>query len=218
MNALVVVAGGSGRRMGGPVPKQYLDLKGKPVIVHTLEKFFRYDPLMRIVVVLGEHHRKYWNEINASYEAAREIEVVSGGENRCESVKRGLELIPEGCIVGIHDAVRPLVSLETIGRCYRAARETGSGIPVVEMDESVRMITGTGSENLDRAFLRRVQTPQVFRSGMIREAYRHSIAPSVTDDASVFESIHGQVTLVTGNPENIKITNASDLELASLII
>ncbi|MFO7670637.1 MAG: 2-C-methyl-D-erythritol 4-phosphate cytidylyltransferase [Bacteroidales bacterium] len=218
MNALVVVAGGSGRRMGGPIPKQYLDLKGKPVIIHTLEKFFRYDPLMRIVVVLGENHRKYWNEITASYETAREIEVVSGGENRSDSVKYGLELIPDGCIVGIHDAVRPLVSQETIGRCYRAAIETGSGIPVVEMDDSVRMITGMGSENLDRAILRRVQTPQVFRSELIREAYGHSIAPSVTDDASVFESFHGQVTLVMGNPENIKITNASDLELASLII
>lgn len=218
MNALVVVAGGSGRRMGGTVPKQYLPLRGKPIIIHTLERFYQYDPRIKIVVVLAKNHRKFWDEIASASEAAIGSELVTGGKNRYDSVKRGLQLIPDGCIVGIHDAVRPLVSQETIGRCYRAALEFGSGIPVFEMDESVRRITAMGSENLERANLRRVQTPQVFRSELIREAYECSSAPSVTDDASVYESIHGELTLVSGNPENIKITKPIDLELASLII
>jgi len=169
-------------------------------------------------VVLAKNHLKFWGEIASASKAAMGSEVVTGGKNRYDSVKRGLQLIPDGCIVGIHDAVRPLVSLETIGRCYRAALESGSGIPVFEMNESVRMITAMGSENLERANLRRVQTPQVFRSELIREAYERNHAPSVTDDASLFESIHGELTLVLGNSENIKITNPIDLELASLII
>ena len=144
--------------------------------------------------------------------------VVVGGANRYDSVNSGLKEIPDGCIVGIHDAVRPLVSLETIGRCYWAAAESGSGIPVIEIHDSVRLITESGSENLERANLRKVQTPQVFRSELIREAYEHGFIPSVTDDASVYEFLHGQPTLVAGNPENIKITSATDLDLASLII
>ncbi len=218
MNAVVVVAGGSGRRMGGAVPKQYLDLKGKAVILHTLEKFYHYDPQIKIVLVLAMNHKNLWDKIASFSEAARIAVVVAGGETRHDSVKNGLQMIPDGCIVGIHDAVRPLVSQATIGRCYAAALESGSGIPVLEMDESVRMISEAGSENLERVNLRRVQTPQVFKSELIREAYARAYNPSLTDDASVYESVHGQVTLVPGNPENIKITKASDLELASLIL
>jgi 2-C-methyl-D-erythritol 4-phosphate cytidylyltransferase len=218
MNALVVVAGGSGQRMGSALPKQYLDLQGKPIIIRTLERFCLYDPRIKIVVVLAKNHLKFWEKICSSSEAAMGSKVVTGGENRYDSVKNGLKEIPDGCIVGIHDAVRPLVSLETIGRCYRAAAETGSGIPVIEIFESVRLITESGSENLERANLRKVQTPQVFKSELIREAYEHGFAPSVTDDASVYESHHGQPTLVAGNTENIKITKATDLTLASLII
>ncbi|MCP4310100.1 MAG: 2-C-methyl-D-erythritol 4-phosphate cytidylyltransferase [Bacteroidetes bacterium] len=218
MNAVVVVAGGSGRRMGGPVPKQYLNLQGKPVIIHTLERFYQFDPHIRIVLVMAENHKSFWDKIAFSSEASRAAEVLSGGETRYDSVKNGLQVIPDGCIVGIHDAVRPLVSLEAIGRCYRAAAETGSGIPVLEMDESVRIINGAGSENMERARLRRVQTPQTFRSELIREAYGRVFDSGFTDDASVFESIHGPLTLVPGNPENIKITSAIDLDLASLIL
>lgn len=218
MNALIVVAGGSGRRMGGVVPKQYLDLKGKAVIIHTLERFYLFDPGILIVVVLAAHHKKFWNEIAASSEVAMASQVVTGGENRYDSVWNGLQQIPDGCLVGIHDAVRPLVSLETIKNSYAAAAETGSGIPVVDVDESIRIISPDGSENLERSLLRKVQTPQVFRSGEIRAAYEKGFAPSVTDDASVYEAFFGKLTLVRGNPENIKITNSSDLKLASLII
>ncbi len=219
MNAVVVVAGGSGQRMGSQIPKQYLDLEGKPLIIHTLEKFFTYDPEMKVVLVMAKSHLKLWDVISSSYKRGPGIVVALGGRTRYESVKNGLQLIEDGLVVGIHDAVRPLVSLDTIGRCYEAAAKTGSGIPVVDMDESVRMIRENGkSENLERRKLKRVQTPQAFRSEQIREAYSQTCDPSFTDDASVYESLFGQLTLVEGNNENIKITTPADLTLASLII
>jgi 2-C-methyl-D-erythritol 4-phosphate cytidylyltransferase len=219
MNAVVVVAGGSGRRMGGSIPKQYLDLNGKPMIIHTLERFFRFDADMKVVLVMGKGHRKFWDVISISYGWGKEIIIAAGGETRYDSVKNGLHYVEDGFLVGIHDAVRPLVSQETISRCYSAAARSGSGIPVVDMDESVRMISEHGgSVNLDRTNLRRVQTPQVFKSEQIRQAYNQTGDPSFTDDASIYEARFKKVTLVAGNPENIKITNPTDLKLASLIL
>lgn len=219
MNAVVVVAGGSGHRMGGPIPKQYLELKGKPLILHTLEKFYAFDPQIKVVLVMAKSHIKFWEKISISYEPCFGIVVAEGGETRYDSVKSGLQHIEGGMMVGVHDAVRPLVSLETIGRCYEAASGTGSGIPVVEMDDSVRMVRENGrSENLERGKLKRIQTPQVFRSDQIKEAYKQTCDPFFTDDASVYESLFGQVTLVEGNIENIKITTPADLKLASLIL
>lgn len=219
MNAVIIVAGGSGKRMGGPVPKQYLDLGGKPLIIHTLERFYDYDQEMMVVLVMARGHRKFWDVISISYMGEREIVVARGGETRFDSVKNGLQHIKDGCIVGIHDAVRPLVSMDTIERCYRSANESGSGIPVVDMDESVRMVQDKDhSSPVERTKLKRVQTPQVFRSEQIREAYGQTFEPSFTDDAAVYESLFGRVNLVEGNPENIKITNPTDLSLASLII
>jgi 2-C-methyl-D-erythritol 4-phosphate cytidylyltransferase len=219
MNAVIIVAGGSGRRMGGPVPKQFLDLNGKPLIVHTIESFYNYDPEIKVVVVLAASHRKFWGSISITYDRGRGIDVAKGGESRYDSVKSGLQHIGDGMVVGVHDAVRPMVSQETIQRCYEAAARTGSGIPVVEMDDSVRMLEeGGGSINLERGKLRRVQTPQVFRSELIREAYGQKSELSFTDDASVFEAQYGEVTLVEGNRENIKITTPADLKLSSLIL
>jgi 2-C-methyl-D-erythritol 4-phosphate cytidylyltransferase len=218
MNTVIVVAGGSGKRMGGPVPKQDMSIGGKPMIIHTLERFLEYDPEMRQVLVISIYHGKYWNKIAEEYFPGQEIAVVSGGSTRFDSVKNGLQKIEEDCIVGIHDAVRPLVSRDTIERCYQSAIETGSGIPVVEMDDSVRLVRSDRSEPVNRSTLRRVQTPQVFRSSLIKEAYRQASAPSFTDDAMVFESLFGRVSLVEGNPENIKITRPSDFRLASMIL
>ena len=219
MNAVVIVAGGSGRRMGGTIPKQYLDLNGKPMIIHTLERFFDYDPHMQVVLVMAKSHRKFWDVISISYNLDPGIVVATAGDSRYQSVKNGLQYIDNGVVVGIHDAVRPLVSRETIDRSYRAATESGSGIPVMDMDESVRLVTEPDrSVNLERSKLKRVQTPQVFRSELIKKAYDQTCDPSFTDDASVYESLHKPVTLVEGNPENIKITTPNDLKLASLIL
>ena len=239
MNSVVVVAGGSGFRMGGPLPKQYVTLGGKALILHTIDRFFGFDPEIRVVMVLAAVHQRLWEEVSADYPRNKEIILTEGGDTRFDSVRNGLEHIEEGWIVGIHDAVRPFVSPETIGRCYDSAAATGSGIPVVEMDESVRMVGpgpgsgldpvvapggvsgpvfSGGSTHLDRSRLRRVQTPQVFRSEMIKRAYARAKDHPYTDDASVFESVFGGVTLVEGNVENIKITTPVDLKLATLLL
>jgi 2-C-methyl-D-erythritol 4-phosphate cytidylyltransferase len=217
--AVIIVAAGSGSRMGGELPKQYLKLLGKPLIIHTIEKFHKFDPEMKIVVVLATAQRKLWDEMAGSYEISREVTIASGGDTRYDSVKNGLTHIEEEVITGIHDAVRPFVSQDTLERCYEAAIREGSGIPVIGMDESVRMIDlKGGSAHMDRSRLRRVQTPQVFRSDRIKQAYQQPYDSAYTDDASVYEALFGKVTLVEGNRENIKITTPTDMKLAMLLI
>lgn len=205
--------------MGAELPKQYLDLSGKPLIVHTLEKFLQFDPAMEVVVVMDPSHQEHWETIRTQYPVAANMAVAYGGSSRYDSVKNGLALVQDGRVVGIHDAVRPLVSQGTIERTYSAALRWGSGIPVVGMEDSVRMLEGeTGSTGVDRTNLRRVQTPQAFLSERIREAYRNTGHSEFTDDASVYESCFGKVFLVEGNRENIKITTPSDLKLAAALI
>lgn len=211
------MAGGTGRRMGGEIPKQYLKLEGKPVIIHTLEQFKRFDPDMDVVLVLAQKHRKFWETMASAHSDMSPIKLATGGVSRFHSVRNGIQEIEDDVVVGIHDAVRPFVSMETLERCYSTAHKTGSAIPVIDMDESVRMIKGDQSSvHMDRSALKRVQTPQVFRAKMIREAYNHTEDHTFTDDASVFESHFGKVTLVEGNRQNIKITTPTDLLLASL--
>ena len=205
--------------MGAEIPKQFMKLEGKPVIMHTIEKFFRFDPGIRMVLVLASDHLRLWESIASAQLYGSGILLAPGGETRYESVRNGLHFIEDGIVVGIHDAVRPLVSLGTLERCYNSAAQHGSGIPVTEMDETVRM-TGQNnqSEHLDRSRLRRVQTPQVFQSKMIKEAYLNAENKEHTDDASVFELLFKKVSLVEGNRENIKITTPTDLQLASILI
>jgi 2-C-methyl-D-erythritol 4-phosphate cytidylyltransferase len=217
--AIVVVAGGTGLRMGGEIPKQYLTLAGKPIIVHVLERFQGFDPLMEVVVVMASSHRDFWDQIQESFPWVKGVKLAEGGESRYDSVKNGLKQIEDQRVVGIHDAVRPLVSVSTLDRCYASALEHGSGIPVIDMEDSVRILNETkGSRRVDRTLLRRVQTPQVFLSGKIKKAYEQFKDPSFTDDASVYEAMYGEVTLVEGNRENIKITTPADMKLAEGLI
>ncbi len=217
--AVIIVAAGSGSRMGGELPKQFLKLREKPIIIHTLERFQNFDPEMKVVVVLAHAHRELWKEMAKSYEIAGGITIAEGGASRYDSVKNGLSQLDQASLVGIHDAVRPLVSQDTLVRCYEAALRKGSGIPLIEMDESVRMLDKVGgSEPMDRSNLRRVQTPQVFRSERIKQAYQQPYKKTFTDDASVYEMVYGAPTLVEGNRENIKITTPTDMLLAGLLI
>jgi 2-C-methyl-D-erythritol 4-phosphate cytidylyltransferase len=220
--AVIIVAAGSGSRMGTQLPKQYMQLQGKPVIMHTLERFRRFDPQMKIVVVLAPSHRELWEQLLANSEAHTGLILAEGGASRFESVKNGLSCFDEGVgdlLLGIHDAVRPLVSQGTLLRSYEAAYREGSGIPVIEMEESVRRLDKQGgSFHMDRSMLKRVQTPQVFSLERILKAYKQAYDPVFTDDASVYESLYGSLTLVEGNRENIKITTPTDLQLASLLI
>ena len=215
--AVVIVAGGSGRRMGGEIPKQYQEMEGKPIIIHTLEQLKRFDPDMDVVVVLAHEHLNLWEAVAITLSDISRIRLATGGVTRFHSVRNGIQLIENDVVVGIHDAVRPFVSMETLERCYSTAYKSGSAIPVIDMDESVRLVKGENSSvHMDRSALKRVQTPQVFQSEMIREAYNNSEDHSFTDDASVFESHFGKVTLVEGNRQNIKITTPTDMQLASL--
>ena len=217
--AVIIVAAGSGSRMGGALPKQYLKLREKPIVIHTLERFHNFDPDMKVVVVLAPAHRELWEDMALSYEIARGLIIAPGGASRYDSVKKGLSKVDQASLVGIHDAVRPLVSQDTLARCYDAALRKGSGIPVIEMDESVRKLNiEGGSAPIDRSRLRRVQTPQVFRSEQIKKAYQQPYKNTFTDDASVYEMVYGAPTLVDGNRENIKITTPTDMLLAGLLI
>ena len=201
------------------MPKQFLQIDGKPILVHTLDRFRHFDPGMEIVMVLAPAQIKWWEELAASYGFSRELILTEGGPTRFDSVKNGLKQVDPDMLVGIHDAVRPLVSLGTLERSYNAALREGSGVPVIEMNESVRILDSrSGSAHMDRSRLRIVQTPQVFRSERIKQAYLQPYDPSFTDDASVYESVFGTVTLVEGNRENIKITTPLDLRLASLLM
>jgi 2-C-methyl-D-erythritol 4-phosphate cytidylyltransferase len=217
--AVIIVAAGSGSRMGGELPKQYLQLLGRPLIVHTLERFQRFDPEMKLVVVLAPAHKELWEQMAASYEIAGGVTLALGGPTRYDSVKSGLKQIDKETLIGIHDAARPLVSQDTLIRCYDAALRKGSGIPVVEMDESVRMLDAEGgSVHMDRNSLKRVQTPQVFRSNRIKKVYQQPYNQAFTDDASVYETAYGPPSLVEGNRENIKLTTPIDIKLAQLLI
>ena len=217
--AVIIVAAGSGSRMGEQTPKQYLDLAGKPLIVHTLERFISFDPEMRMVVVLAPGRRNLWEQLAATHRICDGAILAEGGATRHDSVKKGLVHIGEDCIVGVHDAVRPLVSQSTLTRSYKSAEDNGSGIPVLEMEESIRMLNPQGdSTHLNRSLLKRVQTPQVFRSEQLKKAYEQAYDPVFTDDASVYEATFGKLCLVEGNRENIKITTPFDMKLASLLM
>lgn len=217
--AVVLVAGGAGVRMGGTLPKQFLELEGKPILVHTLKQFIRFDPDIEVVVVMADEFRPLWKTIADKHVNLPGLMLASGGITRFDSVQNGLKLIGDGRIVGIHDAVRPFVSQATLERCYSMAAISGGALPVVEMDESVRMVEKeNASVHMDRSILKRVQTPQVFRSELIREAYRNANHSEFTDDASVYEAHFGSVSLVEGNHQNIKITTPTDMMLATVII
>ena len=217
--AVVIVAAGSGSRIGGDLPKQYLPIHDKPILIHTLERFRQFDAQMKMVVVVARAHKDLWEKLQASYAIARELSFAWGGATRFESVKKGLALVQEEELIGIHDAVRPLVGQDTLARCYDAAERRGSGIPVLDLDDSIRILDDQGSSlPMDRSRLKRVQTPQVFRSDEIKEAYKQAYRADFTDDASVYETSYGPLTLVEGNRENIKITTPMDLRLAEQLM
>ena len=220
MNKLytIIVAGGSGLRMQTSIPKQFLLLNDLPVLMHTINRFYKVDKQQTIVLVLPAEHFDYWEKLCQEYNFKTPHIVTNGGKTRFESVKNGLSLVSQESIVAIHDGVRPLVSAKTILLCKQKAIELGNAIPVIDMDESVRMITEKGSVSVERDRYKKVQTPQVFKSDIIINAYKQDYSLLFTDDASVVENIGIEINLVEGNKENIKITHTSDLLIASELI
>lgn len=214
-NCVIIVAGGTGTRMGSDLPKQFILLENRPVLMWTISCFIQFDPSISVVVVLPESQISYWQELCTKYTFSYPHQVVKGGDTRFMSVKNGLEVVDDAEIVAIHDGVRPLVSQRTIGLCFSLAAKTGSAIPVLPMNETLRTGTLENSHTVDRAAYYAVQTPQVFRAELLKEAYKQDWNSSFTDDASVVEKAGCQVTMVPGDPENLKITHPVDLLVAS---
>lgn len=216
----IIVAGGKGLRMGGDVPKQFRLIGGKPVLMHTLAAFKRFDAYMTLILVLPEEQIAGWQDLCHQHGCDILHTVVPGGETRFHSVKNGLSVIPDEAeaVVGVHDGVRPFVSQEVLQRCYDLAEEKGAVIPVIPVVETVRKLTGNGSETVPRNDYRLVQTPQVFEGSLLKRAYKQTYIDAFTDDASVVEAMGCRVWLTEGNRENIKLTTPADMLIAEAFL
>lgn len=214
----IIVAGGKGLRMGGDLPKQFLPMGGKPVLMHTLEVFRNYDATLQIILVLPREQQQFWKQLCEEHHFVVEHTVADGGETRFHSVKNGLTLVQAPGLVGVHDGVRPFVSIEVIRRCFDLAEQHKAVIPVIDIVETVRHLTGAGSETVSRNDYKLVQTPQVFDAELLQKAYTQEFTPFFTDDASVVEAMGVPVHLAEGNRENIKITTPFDLKVGSALL
>ena len=224
MNTVVIVAGGKGERMQTSVPKQFLEMRKKfvsrkkPVLIHTIEMFYRYDNNISIIVVLPSAQIDYWKGLCKKYHFPVSHQIVEGGETRFHSVKNGLNLADADSLIAIHDGVRPLVSHETIAHCFENAEKYKAVVPVVDLVDSIRYVDENENRTCDRTKHKLVQTPQVFDGSLLKKAYEQEFSPAFTDDASVVEALGAKIHLVDGNSENIKITTAIDLKWAEILI
>lgn len=209
---VIIVAGGIGKRMNSPLPKQFIEIQGKPIIFHTIEKFLAFDSSIHFVISLHKDYISLWEDLLATHKFNFNHQVVTGGEERFHSVKNALELVPNNAVVGIHDAVRPYVSQQTIKNCVEGLKNHESVIPVIPVTDTIRLIENNSSKTLERVNLRAVQTPQYFNSNSIKNSYNQEYSSKFTDDASVIEGNGNDVFLVDGNIENIKITSQIDLK------
>lgn len=239
MDYIIIVAGGKGLRMGGDIPKQFLPVGGRPILMRTIERFHAYSPALRIILVLPKAQQDYWLELCAKYQfplpsegtEGDSYQMTDGGETRFHSVQHGLALIPDDAegVVGVHDGVRPFPSIDVIRNCYETARTKKAVIPVIPVVETLRKVLGDGSlmdngntqhpsKTVPRNDYRLVQTPQTFDIQLLKAANRQPYNDNFTDDASVVESYGHAITLVDGNRENIKITTPYDLKIAEILI
>jgi 2-C-methyl-D-erythritol 4-phosphate cytidylyltransferase len=216
VKTVIVVAGGKGLRMGGEIPKQFFLLKGRPVIMRTIEKFTQVYSDINVVVVLPSNQVDYWKSLCEEHQFTQAHSIAEGGKTRFHSVKSGLALASEG-LVAVHDAVRPLVSEATIKICFAEAQKTGNAIPVIPINDSIRKVENDGNTLVNREQYKIVQTPQVFQTSILKEAFEQGYQESFTDDASVIEGNGIPVNLVHGNEENIKITRRSDLKMVEAL-
>jgi 2-C-methyl-D-erythritol 4-phosphate cytidylyltransferase len=220
MDYVIIVAGGKGLRMGSDIPKQFLPIGGKPVLMRTLERFRTYSDALQIILVLPEAQQDYWRQLCEEYHFDVEYQLANGGQTRFHSVQNGLALVPDNAegVVGVHDGVRPFPSIEVIRNCYETAREKKAVIPVIPVVETVRHLENEGSVTVPRSDYRLVQTPQTFDIQLLKAANHQPYNDGFTDDASVVESYGHAITLVEGNRENIKITTPYDMKIAEVLI
>lgn len=215
----VIVAGGAGTRMGTALPKQFLELVGKPVLYHTLRAFADAMPRVHIILVLPAHQLSYAQMVLQGFGDARiDVELVAGGETRFHSVQAGLRSVSESALVAVHDGVRCLATPDLIRRCFAQAQGLGSAIPAVPIADSIRKISGEETKPIDRSQLRAVQTPQTFRASILLPAYGQAWREDFTDEATVVEASGGRIHLIEGERANLKITTPDDLILAEAIL
>ena len=227
MDYVIIVAGGKGLRMGSDIPKQFLPIGGKPVLMRTLERFRQYSPTLQIILVLPKAQQDYWRKLCEEYNFAVDYQLADGGETRFHSVQHGMALIPDNAegVVGVHDGVRPFPSIDVIRNCYETARTKKAVIPVIPVVETVRKITqrepsllcNSTSVTVPRDEYRLVQTPQCFDIQLLKAANGQPYSDGFTDDASVVEAFGFDITLVEGHRETIKITTPYDLKIAEVL-
>jgi 2-C-methyl-D-erythritol 4-phosphate cytidylyltransferase len=215
---VVIVAGGSGKRMGAEIPKQFLELAGRPVLMHTIERFKTFSDSIEIITVLPENQLRYWLDIQKKHSFAVPHTLVKGGATRFQSVKNGLEFVNCPGLVAIHDGVRPFVSIDTIKRCFETAEKLGNAIPAISPTESLRIIKGKDTIPISRLEVKQIQTPQVFKAELIKKAYLQTYSNEFSDDATVLEKTGVKINLIDGNRENIKITNPEDLLISDALL
>ncbi|MBL7874662.1 MAG: 2-C-methyl-D-erythritol 4-phosphate cytidylyltransferase [Cyclobacteriaceae bacterium] len=214
----LIVAGGKGTRIKSRIPKQFLGLQGKPILLHTLEAFFRYSKLIEVILVLPEDDFQTWKDLCHQHTFTQPITLQKGGDSRFQSVKNGLDKIAGPGLVAIHDGVRPLVSEDIIGASFRLAAVHQSAVAAVRLKESIRMTDQDNTKAMDRSRFRLIQTPQTFDVALIKQAYQLKEDASLTDDASVAEKSGHTISLFEGSYENIKITTPEDLIVAEALL
>ncbi len=215
--SVIITAGGLGKRMQSVLPKQFIQVNDKPILMYTIERFYHFDPKSQLIVVLPDEWLDYWENLLVEYDFKIPHRIVEGGQERYHSIKNALQHCT-GDIIAVHDGVRPLVSEDTIKGCLKSARENSTAVPVLPITESIRKKDGETTVAVSRKNYMIVQTPQCFRQEVIRKAYEQPFNELITDDASLVESMGVEITTVSGNEENIKITSQSDLKYAELLL
>ena len=214
----IIVAGGSGQRMKRTIPKQFIELNGKPILMHAIERFYTAQSSIELIVVLPKAHQHTWETLCSKHNFNLPHAICDGGSTRFQSVKNGLALCTEESIIGVHDGVRPLLSPDFILNIYKESELKKALIPVCPVVESIRKVEGDTSKALNRSNYYSVQTPQCFTSELLHKAYQQEEQNTFTDDASVVEYLGEKVYLFEGEENNIKITSPKDLLLAEALL
>lgn len=217
MLSIIITAGGLGKRMGGDIPKQFMILQNKPILMHTLEVCAQFDSRAQLIVALPENQISFWKELCQKHKCSIEHTIVAGGTERFDSIKNALK-IATGDFIAVHDGVRPIISQKLLQDLWKEVKQHQAVIPVIALKDSIRLINGEQSASVPRTNYCAVQTPQLFVGDILRKAYEQTYKNHFTDDASVVESIGVKIRLIQGEDSNIKITNPTDLLLAEILL